>query len=337
MNKPGCVFCDIEGLELTASDRKRLSHPQCGGVILFARNYENVGQLRSLTREIKTLKPQELLISVDQEGGRVQRFREGFLDLPPLRSIGEQYDQSPQQAVQQSEKYGWLMAAECLSAGIDFSFAPVLDLDYGFSDVIGNRAFHSDHSVVIELAAAYIRGMHRAGMAAVGKHFPGHGFVAADSHTELPMDTRRFEEIEARDLQPFKTLVRAGLDGIMPAHVIYDDIDDVTAGFSEYWLKEVLRDQLRFRGLIFSDDLSMAGAASAGTPDERADMALHAGCDILLVCNDQDAADEVLNTLEDDASALSTGQYARMYGSSRFEWNQLHASNIWNETLAAVV
>lgn len=295
----GSVIVDVAGESLTTADRERLLHPQCAGVILFTRNYRDLSQLKALTAQIKALRDPPLLISVDQEGGRVQRFREGFTPLPALHCLGEQYDQNPQAALQQARHWGYVMAAECIAAGIDFSYAPVLDVNYGVSEVIGDRALHRRPLVVIELAIAYIEGMRRAGMAAVGKHFPGHGGVAADSHTALPQDERDLPTIVNADLYVFAQLIRHGIQGLMPAHVIYTHCDDRPAGFSPYWLKTWLRERLAFEGVVFSDDLSMQAAQIAGSPAERAVAARAAGCDVVLVCNDPQAADEVLLALED--------------------------------------
>lgn len=332
----GPVMLDVAGLVLTAADKQRLQHPSCGGVILFARNFESLSQLRVLTAEIKALRSPELLIAVDQEGGRVQRFREGFLDLPPVRQLGSLYDASSEQGLLAADHYGWLMAAECLATGVDFSFAPVLDLDYGRSQVIGDRAFHADPDKVIALASAYIQGMRRAGMVAIGKHFPGHGYVTADSHNDLPVDHRGWEDMSANDLQPFRALLPAGLAGIMPAHVIYDACDAQPAGFSRWWLQTVLRGQLGFKGVIFSDDLSMRAAHSAGPPAQRAKAALAAGCDVLLVCNDPDAADAVLaSSTVEDAGKLQD-RFENMRGQVDYDWEQLHQSLLWSETLNKV-
>lgn len=330
----GPVMLDVAGCKLLPEERDLLHHPLCGGVILFARNFEHIDQLRALTSAIRDLREPALLIAVDQEGGRVQRFREGFLPLPALRLLGERFDTAPGDALHQADRYGWLMASECLAAGVDFSFAPVLDLDYGASTVIGDRAFHGEPRATAALAAAYMRGMHRAGMSAVGKHFPGHGFVRADSHTDLPVDERELAQIEARDLEPFRELVRQGLEGIMPAHVIYSACDSLPAGFSPFWLKHILRDRLGFGGVIFSDDLSMAAAHSAGTPAERARAAREAGCDMLLVCNDQAAAGEVLESLE-KRSQPEPG-FERMRGNPGYGWATLHAGAEWKNTLNSV-
>ena len=318
---------DIEGTELTDTDRRRLSHPACAGVILFARNYRNKRQLSRLTRDIHALRSPPLLIAVDQEGGRVRRFRDGFLALPPMRRFGELYDQDPAAALQAVEAGGWLMAAECLSVGVDFSFAPVLDLDYGDSDVIGDRAFHAAPEAVSALAGAWVRGMRQAGMAATGKHFPGHGCVAADSHKELPDDARSLADIRASDLRPFSAMIQAGVEGVMPGHVLYSRIDDRPAGFSPFWLQTILRQELGFGGIIFSDDLSMAGASTAGGPADRARAALDAGCDLLLVCNAPNAADEVLESLEEAGHASS--DISILYPRRRFAIDTPEKSEAW--------
>lgn len=333
---PGSVMLDVEAFELTPQDRDLLLHPQCGGVILFARNFAGHKQVKNLADSIRALRDPGLLIAVDQEGGRVQRFRDGFLALPPLGEMGVLYDREPQKAMQYAECYAWLMASECLAAGVDFSFAPVLDLDYGCSKVIGDRAFHRSPEVVTALATAYLQGLHRAGMAAVGKHFPGHGFVQADSHTDLPLDERSFAQIEAQDLQPFKALIQAGMEALMPAHVVYGDCDSAAAGFSRFWLQDILRKRLGFDGVIFSDDLSMAAAHSAGSPADRAQAALSAGCDMLLVCNDASAAGQVLESLEGVDSRESRRRLGKMRRRDQPDWSALHASSTWADTLSAV-
>ena len=330
---PGPVMLDVAGLELEKHDEERLRHPQCGGVILFARNFVSVAQVSELIAAIRAIRP-ELLIAVDQEGGRVQRFREGFLDLPPLATLGEKHDADPEAAIRDAEQLGFLMAAECRAVGVDFSFAPVLDLDYGHSEVIGNRAFHRNPQVVSALGVAWCRGMKRAGMAAVGKHFPGHGYVAADSHTEVPEDPRDFPEIVRQDLAPFHRLIEAGIEGIMPAHVIYTACDTQPAGFSRYWLQEILREQLAFSGVIFSDDLSMAAAQVAGTAADRAQAALQAGCDMLLVCNDPDAADAVLDAAAEHENPQLWPRLAMMRGKQRQNWQSLHDSADWQVAMA---
>jgi len=292
---------DIAGTELSELDRERLSHPLVGGVILFSRNYVSRHQLQSLCAEIHGLRQPPLLIAVDHEGGRVQRFREGFTALPAMRELGEWWQGSPRAACECTRDVGYLMAAELRATGVDLSFAPVLDLDWSRSGVIGNRAFHGDPDAVTALAGALIEGMRMAGMSCCGKHFPGHGWVAADSHLAIPIDERNPAELEA-DLIPYRKLK---LDAIMPAHVIYPRVDDRPAGFSSVWLGK-LRSELGFDGVIFSDDLSMEGASVAGGIKERADAALAAGCDMVLVCNNPDAARRLLREWQpqhDPASA----------------------------------
>ncbi len=289
------LMLDLEGLQVSDVEKDLLAHPGTGGLILFARNYQDRQQLAELVRQIRAVRP-EILIAVDQEGGRVQRFRDGFVRLPPMAALGRRYDQSPLAAQEEASLLGELMASELTELDIDLSFAPVLDLDYGTSTVIGDRSFHGDADAMIALAGAFIDGMNAAGMAATAKHFPGHGHVVADSHLELPVDPRPLAEIEAADLRPFVALARK-LDGIMPAHVIYSAVENQTAGFSRYWLQTRLREQMGFRGVIFSDDLSMAGAHGVGGYPERARAALEAGCDMVLACNHRAGAEQVLDFL----------------------------------------
>ena len=291
---------DVGGLELTADDVQRLQHPLIGGVILFARNFSSPEQLSSLTASIHALREPKLPIAVDHEGGRVQRFRKGFTGIPAMRLLGRLWDRSPQEAIHLAESVGVVIATELVSNGVDFSFAPVLDVDWGESGVIGDRAFHNDPSVIAKLGNALIAGMADAGMRAVGKHYPGHGFVRADSHHEIPMDDRSFDEIDKADLMPFRSLARRGLSAVMPAHVIYSMVDSKPAGFSSIWLKDILRGQLGFDGLIFSDDLSMEGASTAGGVTQRAHAALDAGCDMVLLCNDPAQTDALLDGLTAD-------------------------------------
>lgn len=292
----GALMLDIAGTTLSAEDRELLQAPQVGGVILFGRNIESARQVRDLTDHLRQIRP-ELLIAVDQEGGRVQRLREGFTRLPPMRHFGQLYTQNSRLATQQAENCGWLMATEVLAVGIDLSFAPVLDLD-GISHVIGDRSFHAESHVVTALSLAFMHGMKRAGMATTGKHFPGHGSVLADSHVAMPVDHRSYAQLEQTDLQPFiQTLPM--LDALMPAHVIYPAIDTQPAGFSAIWLKKILREQLGFEGVLFSDDLSMQAAHVAGGADARILAALDAGCDMGLVCNQRSAARQALAALQD--------------------------------------
>ena len=296
----GPVMLDLSGLKLTAAEKEMLRHPLAGGVILFARNFESTRQLAALTGEIRELRKPELLIAVDHEGGRVQRFQEGFTRIPPMRALGEGWGKDPSQARAIAEATGYVIAAELRSHGVDFSFAPVLDVDFGSSSVIGDRAFSDEPEVIAALAGAFVAGLTAGGAASVGKHFPGHGYVKADSHVDVPVDERKLGEIEAADLLPYRELIKQGLCGIMPAHVIYPEVDKRPAGFSPVWLKEVLRGRLGFGGMIFSDDLSMEGASVAGGVVQRAEAALAAGCDMVLVCNAPQAAAEVLDGLTAD-------------------------------------
>jgi beta-N-acetylhexosaminidase len=292
----GPVMGDVVGLQLTADDITRLQHPLMGAVILFARNYQSPEQLKQLTASIHALREPALLIAVDHEGGRVQRFREGFTTIPPMRLLGQKYQENMPEGLALARALGHVMAAELSAHGIDFSFAPVLDLDWGESGVIGDRAFHRDADVVTKVAGALIAGLHDAGGASCGKHFPGHGFVKADSHHEIPRDERMMAAIAADDLMPFQLLAKQ-LDSVMPAHVIYEQVDSQPAGFSSKWLKEILRAELGFEGVIFSDDLSMEGAAVAGDDIARAKAAFNAGCDMVLMCNEQARCDELLTGL----------------------------------------
>lgn len=289
-------MCDLDGLVLTSAEKDLISHPYVGGIILFARNYSSPGQVRDLTASMRQLRP-DLLIAVDQEGGRVQRFRDGFTRLPPMQELGNRYRQQGAQALDLARSCGWVMASEVRSCGVDLSFAPVLDVDCDYSSIIGNRAFSDRADEVAAVAGAFIDGMHDAGMGAVGKHFPGHGAVVADSHLETPYDDRGYADIESRDMLPFVRLIDK-LDGIMPAHLVYSKLCNKPAVFSEFWLKQVLRTQLGYKGVIFSDDLCMEGAAMIGSYPQRASEALDAGCDMVLVCNNRDASLEIINHLE---------------------------------------
>jgi beta-N-acetylhexosaminidase len=290
---------DPVGTTLSDEDVRRLRHPAVGGVILFARNYESPEQLVALTDDIRALREPALLIGVDHEGGRVQRFQAGFTHLPPMRALGQAWDRDREAARAAAHAVGYVMGAELSAHGLDFSFAPVLDLDYGSSSVIGDRALHYDPLAVGALAAALIRGLADGGMAAVGKHFPGHGFASADSHVAVPRDDRKLAEILRKDVAPYRPAIEAGLAGVMPAHVVYPRVDPAPAGYSRVWLREVLRGQLGFEGMIFSDDLSMEGASTAGGVVERAHAAFDAGCDMVLLCNDPDGQDRLLSGLGD--------------------------------------
>ena len=310
----GPVMADVAGLALTDAERVRLAHPAVGGVILFKRNYESPEQVADLCREIHALRSPHLLIGVDQEGGRVQRFREGFTPIPSMRAIGETWDSHPQRARRLARDAGYVIGAELRAIGVDFTFAPVLDLDYGNSGVIGDRAFHRSPQAVTDLAHALMLGLQEAGMSPVGKHFPGHGYVAADSHLAIPVDERSLADIEFSDLLPFRQMIDLGLAGVMPAHVIYPRVDDQPAGFSRKWLGEILRGQCGFDGVIFSDDLTMEGASVAGGIVGRTTAALAAGCDMALVCNHPELVDELLASLKWPLPPVSLIRLARMHG-----------------------
>lgn len=291
----GRLMLDLNGHSLTAAERQLLLRPAVGGVIIFSRNIKDAAQVAALTADIRSIRP-DILLAVDQEGGRVQRLKEGFTLLPAMRELGYLYKLNQSAALDAARLIGQLMAAEVINVGLDISFAPVLDIDYDQSKIIGDRAFATDINVLILLAQAFIKGMHLSGMAATGKHFPGHGYVAGDSHTCLPLDHRSLAEIQATCLKPFQALA-SQLQGIMPAHIIYTAVDDQPAGFSKRWLK-MLRQDFNFTGMIFSDDLAMEAASQAGSFPERAAAALKAGCDQVLVCNRPDAAIEVLEWME---------------------------------------
>jgi beta-N-acetylhexosaminidase len=322
----GPVMLDVEGLTLTQQDRERLLHPQTGGVILFARNYESPQQLNALVQEIHRLRSPRLIVAVDQEGGRVQRFREGFQRLPAMGMLGDLYDENHNKAISMAENIGWIMAAELLYYGIDLSFAPVLDLGHKISTVIGDRAFHTHPDVIVRLANALIRGMNHAGMEAVGKHFPGHGSVEGDSHHMMPFDKRSESTIMAHDLIPFQRVIDNHLTGVMMAHVIYEQVDPMSAGFSTHWIQGVLREQLGFQGVVFSDDLNMAGAEIAGNFSQRAAASLEAGCDMLLVCNNPEGADEVLQSLSDYNNPVSQLRLVRLHGRAVEDRNLFHSA-----------
>jgi beta-N-acetylhexosaminidase len=310
----GPVVIDVGGVELNDEDRRRLLHPLTGGVILFARNYASSEQLSKLAADIHAVREPPLIVCVDHEGGRVQRFRDGFTVLPPMRLLGKEWDASAPRARRLAHELGFVLAAELRAHGVDLSFTPVLDLDHGNSSIIGDRAFHRTAEPVGELALALMQGMKQGGMGAVGKHFPGHGHVRADSHLELPIDQRSYDEIARDDLAPFARLIRAGLPAVMPAHIVFEKVDAQPAGFSQVWLKRVLRETLDFDGVVFSDDLSMAGARVAGDIVARTEAAFEAGCDMVLVCNDPDAVDALFGSSKRTLSALALARLARLHG-----------------------
>ncbi len=332
----GPVMVGLSGTQLTQQEKAMLNHPMVGAVILFTRNYESLQQLQDLIADIHMLRTPHLLVCVDHEGGRVQRFREGFSHLPPLRRIGEIYDVDKKRAKRLAETAGWVMAVELRAVGVDFSFSPVLDLDYGVSEIIGDRSFHRLGHAVADLAQSYITGMQKAGMAATGKHFPGHGAVEVDTHVGIARDERAFVDIESDDLVPFERLIRSGLAGIMPGHVIYPHIDAQPAAFSRFWLQEVLRKRLQFQGAIFSDDLLMQGAAVMGSVSDRAEAALEAGCDMVLVCDNITEISNTLERLERFDNPASHLRLARMHGRKPLTRDQLHNKPQWHQAVQAL-
>nr|VFJ65699.1 MAG: beta-N-acetylhexosaminidase [Candidatus Kentron sp. FW] len=332
----GPIMLDLQGPELLPEERDLLGHPLAGGVILFSRNYQTPGQLTRLVADIHQRKEPRLLVAVDHEGGSVQRFRDSFTTLPAAARFGETYDHDPIAACGLAEQCGWVMAVELRAHDVDFSFAPVLDLGKGPGRVIGNRAFHRDPEIIAKLAKSFQRGVRRAGMAAVGKHFPGHGTVEADSHVDVPMDGRTLETIYQKDLVPFERMIHAGLPAIMPAHVIYPQVDDKPAGFSSVWLRTILRNQLGFNGAIFSDDITMAGAAVMGTSTERAHAALEAGCDMVIVCNDRKGVQDILDGLGKHPDPVAATRLARMHGHGQCHWDDLLSWENYRQATASL-
>lgn len=311
----GPIMADVAGFTLTAEEKQRLLNPNIGGVILFRRNFESVAQLRALTAEIHALRTPELVIAVDHEGGRVQRFIDGFTRLPAMNVLGQLWDQKGAEAAKEmAVTVGWVLATELRACGVDLSFTPVLDLGWGNNQVIGNRSFHADAAVVTELALALQEGLNKGGMRSCGKHFPGHGFVEGDSHYVLPQDERSFDDLMAQDMVPFQRLSGAGMAAVMPAHVVYPAVCEKPAGFSKKWLQTILRQDLGFDGVIFSDDLTMEGAVSEGNISQRAAISFAAGCDIVLVCNRPDLVDELLLDFESPKNAHLADRWAYMAG-----------------------
>ncbi len=326
----GPLMIDIAGTAITDLDRERLSHPLVGGLILFSRNYESPQQLEALCADIHALREPRLPIAVDHEGGRVQRFRDGFTRLPPMRRLGEWWARDPAAAIDSARGIGFVLAAELRARGVDFSFAPVLDLDWGRSGVIGDRSFHAAPEAVAAISAALIEGLRAAGMGACGKHFPGHGWAEADSHVAMPVDERSLTEIEV-DMQPYAMLK---LDAVMPAHVIYPQVDSRPAGFSPVWIGK-LRNDYHFDGVIFSDDLSMEGASFAGDIVARANAAWDAGCDMLLVCNAPDAVAELLARWKPVPDPVRARRVGRLLPSAEIH-TDLQSSNLYIAGLKAV-
>ena len=326
----GVLMLDVEGLELTSQDQDLLMIPQVGGVILglYGRNFVSTAQLQDLVAAIRHCNSR-LLIAVDQEGGRVQRFRQGFTRLPAMHTFGELYEINSEHAITLAETCGWLMAAEVLSCGLDLSFAPVLDLYMESSQVIADRAFAADPVIVTSLVTAFMQGMHRAGMKATAKHFPGHGSVEADSHVELPVDARGFDQLLHSDLLPFAECVEL-MDAVMPGHVLYPEVDSSCAALSSTWLEKILRKQLGFEGVIFSDDLGMAAAGSAGDAVKRAQCALKAGCDMILVCNNRQDAIATIEWLETVDYPLSD-KLPAMQGQGKLSYKALLDTEVWHQ------
>lgn len=328
---------DIEGVTLTPADRDLLREPAVGGVILFSRNYESPDQIADLVAEIRALRSPPLLIAVDHEGGRVQRFRQGFSAIPPMRHLGHEFDADSDLAIALARQAGWVIASELRAAGIDLCFAPCVDLDWGISEVIGDRAFHKRPDVVGDLAAAFSRGLRSAGMAAVAKHFPGHGAVVADSHLQLPVDRREYGDL-LDDMRPYEKLINNGqIAGVMLAHVVYREMDDMPAGFSTLWIERELRTRLGFGGAVFCDDLSMKATSAYGSMRRRAKRALDAGCDMVLICNDRRRAEQAVLSLNDYSNPLSLVRLARLHGTGHVMRESLRASEDWqqaNEALA---
>jgi beta-N-acetylhexosaminidase len=326
----GPLMVDIAGKALTAEDRELLRHPLVGSVILFTRNYEDPDQLAALVGDIRGIRSPALLVAVDHEGGRVQRFRNGFSVIPPARRIGQEYDANPKQGLAMAQHLAWLMAAELRAVGIDFSFAPCVDLDFGVSEVIGDRAYHARAQDVAELAIAVMQGMRRAGMQATAKHFPGHGAVVADSHLALPVDRRALADLEP-DLLPYRRLIANELPAVMMAHVLYPNIDTVPASFSRRFVTGLLRGELDFRGVIFADDLTMEGASVMGDVVARAEAALEAGCDVLPVCNRRESVIALLDRLGSRPGPASQMRVLLMRGREAPVRTALLASSPWRE------
>jgi len=336
----GPVMLDIDGHSLTPADREVLREPAVGGVILFSRNYSSPSQLADLVASIRAVRTPPLLIAVDHEGGRVQRFREGFTAIPPMRDLGRIYDSDPDAAKGLAKTAGWVIASELRSVDIDLSFAPCVDLDWGVSEIIGNRAFHRSPSIVSELASEFCSGHREGGMASVAKHFPGHGAVVPDSHEYLPIDRRSYGDL-LDDMRPYERLIgNRRLAGVMLAHIVYAELDATPASFSSYWVQNQLRDQLGYDGAVFCDDLSMKATRQYGSMVKRAELALEAGCDMLPICNDRPAAQAAVAALRDYSNPLSLVRLARLHGTGQVLRETLLASDEWQiatERLAAAL
>ncbi|MEO0576055.1 MAG: beta-N-acetylhexosaminidase [Pseudomonadota bacterium] len=324
----GSIMLDIEGLELTPLDRDLLRQPAVGGVILFKRNFSNITQITELIADIKSVKTPALLVGVDQEGGRVQRFGAPMTALPPMGWFGLLFDRDARAARELARETGWLLAAELLQTGVDVSFAPVLDLQRGVSSVIGDRAFHRSVDGVVALASAMMHGMQEAGMPAVGKHFPGHGAVVADSHLELPVDRREYADI-TEDIQVFERMILAGIPALMSAHVVYATLDPLPASFSPWWLTSELRTRLGFRGAVFSDDLTMRATSGFGDITSRSDAVLAAGTDMILICNDRSSAEAAVDHQAGQQRPEAMARLARMRATPTFDVTALNDNPRW--------
>ena len=332
----GPIMLDIDGQTLSPADRALLVEPAVGGVILFTRNFSSPSQIADLVADIRALRSPPLIVAVDHEGGRVQRFREGFSAIPPMRHIGRVCDSDQREGERLAQLAGWMIGAELRSVGIDLCFAPCLDLDWGVSEIIGNRAFHRNPEVVSALAGAFCRGLRSAGMAAVGKHWPGHGAVVSDSHLELPVDRRPYGEL-LDDIRPYERLIgNRLLTGVMASHIVYREIDALPAGFSSYWLKQELRERLGFDGAVFSDDLSMKATREYGSMPERARRSLDAGADMVPICNDRPAAQLAVRALSDYSNPSSLVRLARLRGSGGELRETLHTSAEWQSASEAL-
>ena len=332
----GFIMTDISGRELTSADRDLLLEENVGGVILFSRNYESPQQISKLVQEIRNLKSPPLLVAVDHEGGRVQRFRNGFTDIPAMRKIGRLYEINANVALKVSETVGWIIGAELRSVGIDLSFAPCVDLDWGVSSVIGDRSFHKNKYAVENLAYHFSKGMRESGMSPVAKHFPGHGAVAIDSHEDLPVDRREFSKL-LDDIYPYESLIRKNtVPAVMMAHIIYKEADNLPASISEYWMQNHLRNQLNFNGVIFSDDLSMNALRDYGDTVTRAEKALRSGCDMILICNDRDNTKKVIQAKKNHRNYNSMIRIARVSGKKTYSLGELQNDQKWRSARALI-
>ena len=325
----GPIMIDIEGYTLTPADRSFLCNALIGGVILFARNYKSPEQLTQLINEIHDLRDPRLLVAVDHEGGRIQRFINDFTRIPPMRYLGHYYDKDKNDACFLTEKIGWITGSELRAVGVDLCFAPCVDIDRNLNDVIGNRAFHLSPKIIRDLAASFCKGLKKAGMASIAKHFPGHGGVSIDSHHALPLDNRSITKL-MDDIYPYEALNKQrAIAGIMMSHVLYPKIDSLPAGFSSIWIEDYLRSHIGFDGAIFSDDLNMKAAAGFGSLQERAKIALTAGCDMILICNDRSAAKLVVKSIDKNLNPFSMARLAKLYGVGNVSWKKLLGDSEW--------